>query len=99
MDALFSADSHVVEIEDCYADIDPKFRARAPKLVYSETTGAGLQIDGMAAPVPYSFICAAGRKPEDVGKPVHWEELHPAGHDPKARLGIQDEELAAREAG
>ena len=31
-------------------------------------------------------------KPEDFNKPIPWEELHPAGHDPKARLAVQDEE-------
>ena len=89
---IISADSHVAEPEEAYRDIDPAFRDRAPRMVYDEKTGSGLAVDGLAAPVPMSFICAAGRKPEDIGTPVHWEDLHPAGHEPKARLGIQDEE-------
>ena len=43
------------------------------------------------------LICTAGREPKDFGKPVTWEQLHPAGHDPKARLKIQDEESIVAE--
>jgi len=89
---IISADSHVAEPEAAYREIDPAFRDRAPRMIFDEKAGAGLVVDGMAAPVPMSFICAAGRKPEDIGKPLPWEELHPAGHDPKARLLVQDEE-------
>jgi predicted TIM-barrel fold metal-dependent hydrolase len=89
---IISADSHVAEPEEAYRDIDPKFRDRAPHLVYDEKAGAGMVIDGLPSPVPMAFICAAGRRPEDIEKPAVWEELHPAGHQPKPRLAVQDEE-------
>src|SRR5262245_46778525 len=88
---IISADSHVAEPEEAYAQIDPAFRARAPRLVHDER-GAGMWVDGMPTPVPMAFILAAGRKPEDIAKPVRWEELSRAGYDPKARLAVQDAE-------
>ncbi|MEO2168271.1 MAG: MFS transporter, partial [bacterium] len=49
-------------------------------LIHDEKQGAGMAVDGLPAPVPMSFINAAGRKPEDIGKPVAWEQLNPAGY-------------------
>jgi predicted TIM-barrel fold metal-dependent hydrolase len=89
---IISADSHVAEPEEAYAQIDPAFRDRAPHLVHDEKAGSGMWVDGLAAPVPMAFILAAGRKPEDIAKPAHWDTLDPAGYDPKARLLIQDAE-------
>jgi len=89
---LLSADSHVAEPEDAYLDIDPAFRDRRPHLIHDEKQGAGMAVDGLPAPVPMAFINAAGRKPQDIGKPVVWERLNPAGHDPKARLALQEQE-------
>ena len=63
---IISADSHVAEPEEAYRDIDPKYKDRAPRLVHDDETGAGLLVDGIPKPIPMSFICAAGRKPEDV---------------------------------
>lgn len=89
---IISADSHVAEPEEAYADIDPAFRKRAPRLVHDEKAGSGMLLDGLDNPVPMSFINAAGRKPEDIAKPAFWETLNPAGYEPKARLAIQDAE-------
>ena len=49
-------------------------------------------VDGLSMPVPIAFILAAGRQPEDIGKPARWETLHPAGWDPKARLAVLESE-------
>jgi len=87
-----SADSHISEVEDCFADIDPVFEDRRPKAVFDTDRGAILAIEDLGIKVPMGIICTAGRNPEDFGKPVDWHELHPAGHDPAARLAIQDEE-------
>ncbi len=87
-----SADSHISEVEDCFADIDPAFEDRRPKAVFDKDRGAILAIEDLGIKVPMGIICTAGRDPEDFGKPVDWHELHPAGHDPAARLAIQDEE-------
>ncbi len=89
---IISADSHVAEPEAAYAEIDPAFKDRAPHLVHDPKAGSGMKLDGLDSPVPMSFINAAGRRPEDIAKPVQWEDLNPAGYEPKARLGIQDEE-------
>jgi predicted TIM-barrel fold metal-dependent hydrolase len=95
-----SADSHVAEVEASFEDIDPRYRDRRPRAVYDESRGGAIfqveQLD-LDVPVPMGLICTAGRPPEQFGKPVKWEELHPAGYDGKARLAIQDEERIAAE--
>ena len=90
--ALFSADSHVVEVEDCYADIDPKFRDQRPRAVDDPEEGAIMVVPGMDFAVPAGSLSRAGIGYEEWGRPRPWSEIHPAGHDPKARLDIQDEE-------
>ena len=78
---VISADSHVAEPEEAYRDIDPAYRDRAPRLVYDEKTGAGLWVDGLPQPIPMAFINAAGRRPEDITKPVRYDELNPAAYE------------------
>lgn len=92
MQALFSADSHVNEIEDCYADIDPAFRDRRPRAHYDPVEGAQLIVPGLGFDIPTSKLSRAGVAYEDWSRPQRWEEIHPAGHDPVARLAVQDEE-------
>lgn len=88
-----SADSHVAETEEVYAHIDARFRDRRPRAIASEQHGGAiLHIPQMSINVPMGLVCTAGRAPEDFGKPVSWDELHPAGYDPRARLAVQDEE-------
>ncbi|MEZ4330294.1 MAG: amidohydrolase family protein [Myxococcota bacterium] len=89
---IISADSHVAEPEEAYREIDPAFRARAPRLVHDDKGNAGMLVDGLPTPVPMAFILAAGRKPEDIGKPARWETLNPAGYEPRARLALIDAE-------
>lgn len=92
--ALVSSDSHVAEVDATYADIDPRYRDLRPRATWDEKRGAIFTIPNlpMASGVPMGLVCTAGRKPEEFGRPVRWEDLHPAGYDGKARLGIQDEE-------
>jgi len=92
MQPLFSADSHVVETEDCYADIDPKFRDRRPRAIEDPELGAAIVVPGMDFNIPASMLSRAGVPYDQWAKPRSWSELSPAGHDPKARLVIQDEE-------
>lgn len=87
-----SADSHISEVEDCFRQIESKFESRRPKQMFDEKRGAVLEIADLGVKIPMGLICTAGRDPQDFGKPVRWEELHPAGYDPKERLKIQDEE-------
>ncbi len=92
MQALFSADSHVNETEECYAEIDPAFRDRRPRAHYDPVEGAQLIVPGLGFDIPTSKLSRAGIAYEDWSRPQRWEEIHPAGHDPLARLAIQDEE-------
>ena len=92
---FISADSHVSEVDETYAEIDPRFRETRPRAIFDVDRGGAIftvpNLE-MASGVPMALVCTAGRKPEDFNKPIPWEELHPAGHDPKARLAVQDEE-------
>jgi predicted TIM-barrel fold metal-dependent hydrolase len=92
MQKVISADSHISEVEACFSQIDPAFEDRRPRQIYDDKRGAVLEISDLGIKVPMGIICTAGRNPEDFAKPVSWEELHPAGHDPAERLKIQDEE-------
>jgi predicted TIM-barrel fold metal-dependent hydrolase len=88
-----SADSHVTEPGDCYVDrIDPAFRDRAPRATTDKTMGAVMEIDNGKSRIPYGMIAAAGRPTESINPFVFvpWEELHPGGWDPKARISEQD---------
>jgi uncharacterized protein len=87
-----SADSHVTEPGDCYVDrIDPRYRDRAPYADTDEKMGAVMVIDEGRARIPYGMIAAAGRPVESINpfNFVGWDELHPGGWDPKARLDEQ----------
>jgi predicted TIM-barrel fold metal-dependent hydrolase len=95
-----SADSHVTEPGDCYLPrIDPRFRDRAPVARSDERMGAVVDVDNGRSVVPYGMVAAAGRPVERIGPFEHvgWEELHPGGWDPRARLAEQDRDGVAVE--
>jgi uncharacterized protein len=95
-----SADSHVTEPGDCYLPrIDPRFRDRAPVAVTDETMGAVMLIDRGASRIPYGMVAAAGRPVDKIGpfQFVGWDELHPGGWDPVARLSEQERDGVAAE--
>ncbi len=92
MVALYSADSHVVEVEACYEDIDPKFRDRRPRAIDDEKQGAIMAVPGMDFTVPAGSLCRAGIPYEEFARPQPWAEINPAAYEPRARLAIQDEE-------
>ena len=89
---IISADSHVAETEEVFADIEPAFRDRRPRAIYDEKAGALLAIPDIDLKVPMGLLCTGGRPPEEFRKPVTWEEIHSSGYDPKARLELQDQE-------
>lgn len=97
MQPLFSADSHVVETEDCYAEIDPKYRDQRPRGIEDPEAGAQLVVPGMDFVIPAASLSRAGVPYEEWGQPRAWSQLHPAGHDPLARLEVQNEEGVAAE--
>jgi predicted TIM-barrel fold metal-dependent hydrolase len=95
---IISADSHVTEPPDAYAEIDPAFRERAPKLVRHETLGDIFVIDGMRQPIPMGLVAAAGKSAEQIATfGVKFDELHRGGWDPEARLADQDRDGVAGE--
>ena len=95
-----SADSHITEPGDCYIDrIDPRFRDRAPIATTDANLGAVMIVDNGKSRIPYGMVAAAGRPWDRIGpnEYVPWEELHPGGWDPKARLVEQDRDGVAGE--
>jgi predicted TIM-barrel fold metal-dependent hydrolase len=95
-----SADSHVTEPGDCYVDrIDPRFRDRAPTATTDDRMGAVMLIDQGRTMVPYGMVAAAGRPWDKIGPMEHvdWDELHPGGWDPVARLAEQARDGVAAE--
>jgi len=94
--SLISADSHVVERQAAFEDIDPKFRDRIPKDVTLPNGGAAVQIEGMFA-VGFGQAAAAGLPPERIGKPMPWDQVNPAAFDSKTRLAVQDQDGVSAE--
>lgn len=92
MSPLFSADSHVVEVEACYAEIAPKWKSLRPRAAEDPKQGAIMVVPGMDFTIPSGMLSRAGLRFEDWAKPQPWNAIHPAAFDPKARLAIQDEE-------
>jgi uncharacterized protein len=88
-----SADSHITEPGDCYLPfIDPAYRDRAPVSVTHDMMGAAMSVDNGRSVIPYGMAAAAGRTWDQIGTHIYvgWDELHPGGWDPKARLAEQD---------
>jgi predicted TIM-barrel fold metal-dependent hydrolase len=87
-----SADSHVIEPDDCYFKrIDPKFRDRAPRVTRHPSMGDVMSVDQGWAAVPLGLIAAAGRKPEELvlHGGLSLDDMHPGGWNPRARLEAQ----------
>ncbi len=71
LEPVISADSHICEIEACYADIDPKFQDSRPKASFDEHAGAVLEVADLGIKLPMGLVCTGGRPPEDVArKPI-----------------------------
>lgn len=88
-----SADSHVTEPPDTYLSrIDPRFRDRAPRLVYNDQVGDAMLIDEGQSIVPFHLIAAAGLPAEEIrlGNPRRFDDLHRGGWEPEARPLDQD---------
>ena len=95
---LISADSHVTEPLAAWADVDPAFRDRVPRLHHVEGAGDVYVIDGMKTPVPLGIVAAAGKPPELIRMMgTRFEDLHRGGWDPAARLLDQDLDGVAAE--
>ena len=89
---IISADSHITEAPGTYIDhIDSKWRDRAPKLVDGgDDLGDVFVVEGSNVPVPMGLVAAAGKDPSEIRvKGTRFDELHPGGWDPAARLAEQ----------
>ncbi|MDG2050380.1 MAG: amidohydrolase family protein [Myxococcota bacterium] len=89
-----SADSHITEPPQTYSDfMGPQYRDRAPQLRYVDGLGDAFFIDGLDRPVPMGLVAAAGKPAEEIRiNGVRFEEIHPGGWDPRARLVEQDQD-------
>jgi len=89
---IISADSHITEPPGTYVDrIDPAYRDTAPSMKYVENVGDVFVVDGLKVPIPMGLLAAAGKPPEEIRiAGVKFEEMHPGGWEPKARLADQD---------
>jgi len=89
---LISADSHITEPPEMYRDyIDPKYRDRAPFVVRDEDRGDMYMLGEDLPPIPVGIIAAAGKDPIEIrADGVVFEDMHPGGCDPQARLKDQD---------
>src|SRR4029450_1657574 len=84
---IISADSHITEPPDCYADIDPAFRDRAPHIQHTEA-GDIFVIPGLKVRIPLGIVAAAGKPAEQIRMMgTRFEDLHRRGGEPEARLG------------
>lgn len=94
-----SADSHITEPANTYVDfIDAKYKDRAPQLRYHESLGDAFFVDGLDNPVPMGLVAAAGKPPEEIRVTgVRFDDMHPGGWDPDARLAEQDRDGVAAE--
>jgi predicted TIM-barrel fold metal-dependent hydrolase len=88
---LISADSHVVERQNAFTDIDPKFRDRIPYETETPELGAALVIEGMLT-MGYGRSVGAGLPLQKLGKKLDWHEINPAAFDSATRLDVQDED-------
>jgi predicted TIM-barrel fold metal-dependent hydrolase len=96
---VISADSHVTEHPDTYrAHIEPGLRDRAPRLVHDEARGDLYLIPDLPqGMLPMGLIAAAGKRPEEIRLDGRFEDWHPGGWDPAARLEAQDRDGVAAE--
>jgi predicted TIM-barrel fold metal-dependent hydrolase len=96
---IISADSHVTEPPNAYIDnIDPKYRATAPRLQHVDDTGDIFVIEGLKIPIPLGIVAAAGKPAEQIRlMGTRFEDLHRGGWDPEARLADQARDGVAAE--
>ena len=96
--ALISADSHVIEPRDLWAErIERRFRERAPRIV--QEADRDLFVCEELRPFPVSGLAVAGVDPKDYGKRMFsgYAGIRPSGWDPAERLRDQDADGVAGE--
>jgi hypothetical protein len=51
-----SADSHVCETDEVFADIDPAYKDTRPKAIFDENAGAVLLVEELGIKVPLGLV-------------------------------------------
>ena len=83
---LISADSHVNEPPDLWANRVPaRFRDRAPRIEHFDEGDAWV-LEGVADPINFGMNACAGIEPERMRGWVRFEDIRAGGYDPAARL-------------
>lgn len=87
---VVSADSHVVEVPDIWANyMDLAFRSRAPRVVNQGGKDTWI-VEGLESrPLPM-LVSMAGVKSENLKTEGRLEDLHKGGWDPHARIKDMD---------
>jgi len=88
---VIDADSHLNSPPDLYQSRVPeKYKERAPRMVKNDDYDAWV-VDG-GTPRPLTILAsAAGKTAADLArKLIHFEEMLPGAHDPKARIADLD---------
>lgn len=89
---VVSADSHIVEPPEAYAEIDPKYRDKAPHIVPDGKGGDAYMFDGIKRPLELGLMSAAGIPSEIMPKVAphrKFYDMHASGWDPKFRVEDQ----------
>jgi len=96
---IISADSHITEPPNTYIDhIEAKWKDKAPQMRFVEKLGDAFFVEGLSKPVPMGLVAAAGKPPEEITTVgVRFDEMHPGGHDPEARMAEQAKDGVAAE--
>ena len=89
---LVSADSHVNEPPDLWADRVPtRYKDRAPRME-SFDQGDAWVIEGARDPINFGGNCSAGLPIDQRSGWVRWEDVRAGGYDPAARIEEQDQD-------
>ena len=89
---LVSADSHVNEPPDLWADRVPaRYKDRAPRMESFEQGDAWV-LEGAHDPINFGGNCSAGLPIGQRSGWVRWDDVRAGGYDPAARIGEQDQD-------
>jgi len=98
---MISADSHVAEPPNCYVDnIEPRYRADAPRVVEQPDGSDAFVIRDMKRPVGLGLIDGAGFTPSHRARRIaklKASDVRPCGYDGKARAEYMDRDGVAAE--
>src|SRR5262249_49341954 len=96
MGRVISADNHLIDPRDLYAERMPKqFRDRAPRVLRGRDGGDGWSFDGKPPSRTFGLEAVAGQ-PDRAGKykaaGMTWDEILPGNYDGWAHLADRDRE-------